>query len=332
MKNYAKRKLLTMKFSIIVPVYNGENTLRRCVQSILKQTDSDWELILVDDGSTDRSRTVADRCAEEDRRIHVIGQQNSGQLLARREGLKKASGEYVLFLDCDDYWKDNCLAVLREIINREKTDVIFFRAERVGETRHKGEKIPANQQMPLRLEKDQIIQTLIRSVDFNSMCLKAWKRELFTGDETDYSRFSGTCWGEDKAQLLYPITRARTFFSVPDALYCYVDNPDSVIHDMDPTRIRNKLAPQLYDMLHSYVKIWGMDTPENREWMAVQYLRHYLSVYYRLRKNADSARRRKLRAYPWKEIIPPSVMRYVFSKKLTGREKLKILLAYYVHV
>ena len=89
--------------SIIIPVFNGENYLRQCIDSVISQTYKEWELILIDDGSTDQSPDICNAYATEDKRIKVIHQRNSGQATARNNGLALAKGEYISFIDCDDW-------------------------------------------------------------------------------------------------------------------------------------------------------------------------------------------------------------------------------------
>ncbi len=96
-----------MKFSIIVPVYNIEMYIKQCLNSVLSQTFTDYELILVDDGSNDNSGKICDEFAEKYKCILVIHQENKGQAQARNTGILAAKGEYILFLDGDDYWYGN---------------------------------------------------------------------------------------------------------------------------------------------------------------------------------------------------------------------------------
>ena len=98
-------------FSVIVPIYNGEKFIHKCVDSILLQTFSDFELILVDDGSTDRCPKICDEYSAKDSRVKVIHQANQGVSVARNTGLAAATGEYVAFCDGDDYFKKSHLAV-----------------------------------------------------------------------------------------------------------------------------------------------------------------------------------------------------------------------------
>ena len=96
-----------MKFSIIIPCYKVEQFLRQCIDSVLVQTFEDYEIILVDDGSPDRCGEICDEYAEKDKRIKVIHKPNGGLSDARNAGLDVAQGEYVMFLDSDDWWDDN---------------------------------------------------------------------------------------------------------------------------------------------------------------------------------------------------------------------------------
>lgn len=116
-----------MKFSVIVPVYNVEKYLPQCVDSILGQSYKDFELILVDDGSPDNCPAICDEYAARDNRIKVIHKKNGGSSDARNAGIKVANGDYILFVDSDDYW--NAPDVLKKISDEfEKccVDIVQF--------------------------------------------------------------------------------------------------------------------------------------------------------------------------------------------------------------
>ena len=98
-----------MKFSIVIPVYNVEKYLDACVESVIAQTYQDFEVILVDDGSPDRSGTMCDLWAAKDARVRVIHQENQGLSGARNTGIREARGEYVMVLDSDDWWEESRL-------------------------------------------------------------------------------------------------------------------------------------------------------------------------------------------------------------------------------
>lgn len=116
-----------MFFSIIVPVYNVEKYLPTCVESVLNQTHKDFELILVNDGSTDQSGALCDEYARKDSRVKVVHKPNGGQSTARNTGLRNAEGEYVCFLDSDDFYAtDRFLEEINEMAT-SGTDMVLFR-------------------------------------------------------------------------------------------------------------------------------------------------------------------------------------------------------------
>nr|MCR4662874.1 glycosyltransferase [Endomicrobiaceae bacterium] len=100
------------KVSVIVPVYNVEQYLRQCLDSIINQTFKDFECICVNDGSTDNSLTILQEYSKKDNRIKIINQKNSGSSVSRNNGIKQALGQYVSFVDADDWITDNYLEIL----------------------------------------------------------------------------------------------------------------------------------------------------------------------------------------------------------------------------
>lgn len=112
--------------SVIVPVYKVELYLRQCLDSVLAQTFTDFELILIDDGSPDNCGVICDEYAMRDDRIHVIHQKNAGQGEARNVGMDQAVGKYLVFLDSDDYWLPTTLETLYTEAERNQTQVLVF--------------------------------------------------------------------------------------------------------------------------------------------------------------------------------------------------------------
>jgi len=112
--------------TVVIPVYNVEKYLAECVNSVLQQTCQDYEIILVDDGSTDSSGAICDEYAGQNNRIRVIHQPNGGLSAARNAGLEQATGKYVYFLDSDDYIEPQTLSRLTDLAEKENADVVFF--------------------------------------------------------------------------------------------------------------------------------------------------------------------------------------------------------------
>ena len=115
--------------SIIVPVYKAEQWLHRCVDSILAQTMTDFELLLIDDGSPDKSGEICDEYASKDSRIKVIHQENKGSVGARNAGLAIAQGKYLAFVDSDDYVRENMLSAMVAVAERDNLDIVWCGVE-----------------------------------------------------------------------------------------------------------------------------------------------------------------------------------------------------------
>ena len=144
--------------SVIIPVYNSEEYIEECIQSVLAQNYDDFELIIVDDGSTDDSYFICKKYAEQDDRVKLIKKKNAGVSSARYEGLKIAQGEYITFLDNDDVWLPDFLKFTIEIMNDE-TDIVVVSSDSVL-----SENIPSYIESLLYInQKIQIIEEYIGS-------------------------------------------------------------------------------------------------------------------------------------------------------------------------
>lgn len=114
--------------SIIVPVYNAEKYLNRCISSLLNQTYYNLEIILVNDGSTDNSKKICKNAAKNDSRIKLINSVNEGVSLARNKGLKEANGDYISFVDSDDYVEPDYVEKMLLTLKSKKVDIVYCSA------------------------------------------------------------------------------------------------------------------------------------------------------------------------------------------------------------
>ena len=125
-------------FSIIIPVYNVECFLEECVDSVLQQNMDNYEIILVDDGSTDSSGELCEKIkCSANAHIVVEHKKNGGQLSARLKGLEYSKGEYIVFLDSDDLLKSNALYTAEQLIHETNPDVLIYRWERIDQNGNK---------------------------------------------------------------------------------------------------------------------------------------------------------------------------------------------------
>ena len=125
-----------MKFSIIIPVYNVEKYLEKCLKSILNQSYDNYEVIIIDDGSTDKSFKIIDKYCNKDKRFTCYKRENSGVSAARNYGLNKVTGDYIIFIDSDDYIEKDLLKKLDESLTKNKVDVIKYGCKVVDDNKN----------------------------------------------------------------------------------------------------------------------------------------------------------------------------------------------------
>lgn len=112
--------------SIVIPVYNAEKYIENCVKRIIAQKDIEFELILIDDGSKDNSLKICQEIAKQDNRIQVYKQSNMGVSEARNHGIRKSKGDYIYFMDADDFLVENALKIITECLQKEEIDLFMF--------------------------------------------------------------------------------------------------------------------------------------------------------------------------------------------------------------
>lgn len=152
--------MATNKISVIVPVYNAEKYIEECIRSVMAQTYTDWELILVDDGSTDQSGTICDKATEEDGRIRVIHQKNAGTTRARANGVFSSAGEYIYFLDADDTIENDTLEHMVSLFT-DDIDLVMSDSEK-----------------EISMDKIEYAEGLLNHC-FWFACMKLYRRNLF---------------------------------------------------------------------------------------------------------------------------------------------------------
>ncbi len=167
--------MTTPKISIISPVYKAEKYLKRCVDSIIAQTLSDWELLLIDDGSPDKSRGICDEYATKDSRVRVFHQENGGVSSARQKGLDEATGKYIIHVDPDDWVEPTMLEELYQKAKNDDADMVicdFYRNEGVRQEYVKQE--------PIKLDNKTVLFELLFQQLHGSCCNKLVKRVCYS--------------------------------------------------------------------------------------------------------------------------------------------------------
>lgn len=217
--------------SVIVPVYNTRPFLRQCLESIVAQTHDNLEILLIDDGSTDGSGTVCDRWTESDKRIRMIHQENAGAGLARNRGLDAASGQYVLFVDSDDYIAPETVALC--VAKSEETNagvVLFGRCEVGLDGSIRRQKVPAgltefdrgqvrNDLLPGLFTYDRGFGVGVGGKMFDLRLLRRGRARFPSEREVA---------SEDACFMLAAFAGISAAAVVPEGLYFYRNNPASL--------------------------------------------------------------------------------------------------------
>lgn len=202
-----------MFFSIIIPVYNAGRTLDRCVSSLLAQRFDDFEVLLIDDGSKDKSYAICERYADRDARFKLIHQENQGPSAARNEGLRRAKGEYLCFVDSDDFVVSDYLCRLYEEIEKTHAEALFFGYNKVDQKgRILGSYLP-----PAEASGTAMLAALSEQDMFGYTWIKCLSREcvgacLFPEDMSLF---------EDEVFVCEVLKGTDKVAVIQEALYCY---------------------------------------------------------------------------------------------------------------
>lgn len=259
--------------TIIIPVYKVEKYLKQCVDSVLKQTYKNIEVILVDDGSPDGCPQICDRYEEKDKRIRVVHQLNGGLSAARNAGIDALTGDYVLFLDGDDFIDDEeALARLVERVQYTNSDVLNYSYKKYYEDSEK--KIPqfANiPPMPLEI-KDKLAQLDFITKDFlyiASACNKLIRASVLS----EYMKFEKGKLSEDVEWCAKLLRYASSFDFVCENFYCYRQRSTSITHTM-----KEKACIDLERNIIGCVKIAEQSAANIREYI-FRYTAYQLSTF-----------------------------------------------------
>ncbi|HJA32853.1 MAG TPA: glycosyltransferase [Candidatus Mediterraneibacter merdigallinarum] len=215
--------------SVIVPIYNVEQYLNQCLQSICSQSYKNLEIILVDDGSSDRCPELCDVWAEKDSRIRVIHKQNGGLSDARNAGMVCAKGEYIAFVDSDDWIEKDLYQKLWSELHQNNAQIAACGIVKVFETTSEEQKIYSKQKI---FTNEEALQTLLKGQDF---CAVAWNK-LYKRDVIEDIRFPVGRLHEDEFFTYRVIANASKLVLVPEAKYYYRQRAGSI---MDKWTIRH---------------------------------------------------------------------------------------------
>lgn len=299
------------KISVIVPVYNVEQFIKKCIDSIRLQSYSNLEIILVDDGSTDASSQICDEYAQIDERICVLHRKNEGPSSARNAGLDAATGEYIAFIDSDDYIAENYFEVLLQVLKETSVEMSLVRYQSVDEENnyrmnvetflddgtvsvHSGTEV-----INTRYRKDTLIYVVV------------WGK-LFKRDVWRQLRYPEGCFHEDERVERDLYSRINNFASVDKKLYFYRVREGSIMDKMTEKRYNDMLEWIRIEI--NYYKESG------NAYMEHEAKRYFCRMYVKYYFHVELRNKLEFRSY---------VIDVLKSKQVTRREYYKYLCCYF---
>lgn len=205
--------------SVIIPIYNSESFLKRCIESVQSQSYSNWQMILIDDGSNDSSYEICRRYAKSDNRIQAINQENAGAGAARNAGLSLARGKYIVFLDSDDYIDKDYFLML----SMHDEDVVFIDVEAVDESGN----VVRKEYMSIykRMSKDDFMRAQMTGKINWGGVRKVVKRDII---ENHNIRYTNHKVGEEALFTYTSVFNSQTIAFIDKPVYFYIQRKESL--------------------------------------------------------------------------------------------------------
>ena len=281
-----------MLVSIVIPSYNSSEKIVEALESVKAQTYDEIEVLVVLDGCTDDTKMWCEKCKVKDNRIRIIEQENQGTYNARYKGIENATGEYVMFLDSDDYLKPKAVELLANVANKTKADLIRYRFERNENGIIKYEQdcyLSGEKEITINKEdfKDIVYPMFLETYMLSSINVNFIKRVCIP-KKIEHRRMT---WGEDLLfnLNLFSIINSVTFFNEP--LYGYCLNENSITRTKNATKLLRNLNDAQYvylDLLDKALE-WGF-TGESIDKLKVRILYEFTTIINRLNQTGENVK------------------------------------------
>lgn len=313
--------------SIIVPIYNVEKYLPKCIESILNQTYTNLEIILVDDGSLDNSSQICDEYAKRDKRIKVIHQRNSGPGFTRNAGLDIYSGEFVMFIDPDDYISKDAVQVLYDRIVIDGSDMAVGKHTDVYDDGSCNGTYCSFMKNAVISKRDLFSMMGKSNFIAVSSCAKLYKRKIF--DEIRYPKLKSA---EDLWIFTKVVDKCKTISIVDKTIYYYYQRSDSLVHKKSEQSKNDELEATLYTVQFLWKRGYEASA---KKWFSRGVSRALLfqkrkNVIKILEKYFDSSTRRELvkgqsvkTKFKWYSLYFPVIFKTVQILKQVTRKNVK---------
>ena len=267
------------KISVIVPVYRVEKYLKRCLDSIINQTYTNLEIILIDDGSDDSCGAICDSYAAKDSRVKVIHQTNKGLSASRNIGLKHSTGDFVAFVDSDDYINSHMFEHMMDALVDNNADIVmcdfqYVYSDSTQETLEKDIKVRDIEVFAGHKAQYLMCEDYISRVIYTVVWNKLYKKELFEGIKYPEGRIH-----EDEARTHELLYKAKTICYLKKPFYYYYQRPEGIVNSSENSLKKLQLIDAYIDRLAFYRDNNEFDLWEKE---AVHAMRTYCRLQYEL--------------------------------------------------
>ena len=304
-----------MKLSIVVPVYGVAKYLPKCVDSLLAQDISDYEIILVDDGSPDECPQICNQYAEQYSNIKVIHQANAGLSAARNSGIAVAQGDYIMFVDSDDYLQPNVLGALMEQVEREQLDVLRFNYQNVNEQYEVF--LPfKDAKRDVDYSEDVVDGETFLNKRLGPACYAVMfvvRREIVLQEQ-----FTPNIYFEDTDWTPRMLISAQRVASTPMVVYNYLWRQGSITLPTEPQK-REKVLRDKMSLLYGFKK--QMQLVQDPIWFVWMTSFNTMTILNMLAEMPSSKRKLYLQQLKSLGVFP------LYTKKEKGLKRLKIQIA-----
>lgn len=302
--------------SIIVPVYNSEVYLKKCLDSLINQTYKNIEIVIVDDGSSDNSNNICNQYAKKNTKISITRTENHGVSHARNIGIDKCKGKYIVFVDSDDYISNDMIEKLHNVVVKEKADIAMCdivkvdeKYNQIFETKNKDKKILSN--------SEYMYNIFDFDYSYGYPINKIYIKELFKKVKFN----ENVHFMEDFTFVCDIINNSKKIVYIPDKMYYYLQRKDSAIHSNFNEKWLSRIDTQKY-IIDNYL---GMFSEKCKHLFLYDYIMMILSTYaYKKTMNFQV----KKNEY-YSEIKKYYTM-LLKSKYLNFYSKIKLLLKYWL--
>ncbi len=307
-----------MKISIVVPVYNCENYIDECVESVINQTNDNWELILVNDGSTDKSASICNSYSEKyPEKIFAFHKENEGQFLTRKFGILKCTGDYIGFLDADDLLDKDYIKTLSENIPEYGfPDVLCFGFVQFGNNSSKESSVSDSVIcFKTAEERKTVYEMIVNGKMPGSLWSKIFKKDIITNNIPDEKTVKTKRYAEDAYHSFDTLANSDSVLFLNKTLYRYRNNEQGFSQGFETRSLDYFNSKYLYELIERNLGVMGIDNTDTKDKL---YERNFNETVYfmlrYLRAAKNTTRKKEIVNFDWSVYLLEGTIKQISSK------------------